>query len=410
MVCTASSRDCSAYDRRITEVLIGLTGIGCNPKETILRTPICERLGCELPIFAFSHCRDVIVEVTRAGGFGVLGASTGSPEQLEMELKWIDDHVDGRPYGVDVIIPTTYDRSAELEVDDPAKLIPKEHRDFLEGILSAEGVPQLPPGERERINHENAIGRGGMTPDGARRLVQTALRHPGVKMIVSALGAPPKDVVDELKQRGIVIGALCGKAQHAVRQREAGVEVIIAQGTEAGGHTGEISTMVLVPDVVRAVGPDVAVLAAGGIVGGGQIVAALALGAQGVWCGTVWLGTRESELEPFEKEVLFKAKAEDAVRRKARTGKTVRMLKSKLSEAWEQPGAPKYLPTPLQGILYAEAHTRVIRAQRPDLYSAPVGQAVGMLTEETSVKDVMYRMQLEYVETMERLSALAGDA
>ena len=379
-----------------------------------MRTPICERLGCEIPIFAFSHCRDVIVEVTKAGGFGVLGASTGSPEQLETELRWIDEHVGGRPYGVDVIIPTSYDREAEREsgreMGDPARLIPQGHRDFLDNILAAEGVPQLPPDERERVHHDIAQGRGNMTPDGARRLVQTALRHAGVRMIVSALGAPPADIVAELRERGIVIGALCGKAQHAVRQQAAGVEVIIAQGTEAGGHTGDIATMVLVPEVVRACGPDVAVLAAGGITDGSQIAAALALGAQGVWCGTVWLGTVESELEPFEKEVLFAARAEDAVRRRARTGKPVRMLKSKLSEAWEQPDAPAILPTPLQGILYNEAHARVVRARRKDLYSFPVGQSVGSLTSETTVKDVMYRMQLEYLETMERLVALHAGA
>ena len=371
-----------------------------------MHTPICERLGCELPIFAFSHCRDVIVEVTKAGGFGVLGASTVSPEQLEAELRWIDDHVHGKPYGVDVIIPTTYDREAELALDDLAKLIPQANRDFLDGILAAEGVPELPEDERKRIHHEIATGRGGMTPDGARRLVQVALRHPGVKMVVSALGAPPADVVAELQARGIVIGALCGKPQHAVKQRAAGVEVIIAQGTEAGGHTGDIATMVLVPEVVRACGPDVAVLAAGGITHGSQIAACLALGAQGVWCGTVWLGTRESELDPFERGVLFEARAEDAVRRRARTGKPVRMLKSKLSEAWEQPGAPPILPTPLQGILYNEAHARVVRAKRKDLYSFPVGQSVGSLKGETSVKDEMVRLQVEYAEAMERLTAL----
>ncbi len=374
-----------------------------------MRTPICERLGNALPIFAFSHCRDVIVEVTKAGGFGVLGASTVSPEQLEAELRWIDDHVAGRPYGVDVIIPTTYDKQAEAALDDLAKLIPQANRDFLDGILAAEGVPELPEDDRKRIHHEIATGRGGMTPDGARRLVQVALRHPGVRMVVSALGAPPPDVVAELQQRGIVIGALCGKPQHAVKQRAAGVEVIIAQGTEAGGHTGDIATMVLVPEVVRACGPGIAVLAAGGITHGSQIAASLALGAQGVWCGTVWLGTRESELEPFEREVLFGARAEDAVRRRARTGKPVRMLKSKLSEAWEQPGAPPILPTPLQGILYNEAHARVVRAQRKDLYSFPVGQSVGSLTGETTVKNEMVRLQMEYMAAIERLAALNSD-
>ena len=372
-----------------------------------MQTPICKRLGCELPIFAFSHCRDVIVEVTKAGGFGVLGAATFSPEQLEAELRWIDQHVEGRSYGVDVIIPTQYDKEAEASLDDLEKLIPQEHRDFMEKILTEAGVPPLPPGERERIQKEIVEGRGNMTPDGARRLLQVAYQHPQVTMVVSALGSPPPDVIEELRSRKILIGAMCGKAEHAARHKAAGVEVIVAQGTEAGGHTGEIATMVLVPQVVEACGDSVAVLAAGGIARGSQIAASLALGAQGVWCGTVWLGTRESELDSFEKEVLFETRTEDAVRRKARTGKTVRMIKSKLSEAWEQPGAPKYLPTPLQGILYNEAHARVVRARRKDLYSFPAGQVVGMINEESSVREVMYRMQLEYLEAVERLNKLS---
>ncbi|MCL4745607.1 MAG: nitronate monooxygenase [Burkholderiaceae bacterium] len=373
-----------------------------------MKTPICDRLGCDVPVFAFSHCRDVVVEVTKAGGFGVLGASTISPEQLERELRWIDDHVDGRAYGVDVIIPTTYDKEAEKTAGDPADLIPQENRDFINGILTAEGVPELPPDERERVHREVVEGRGGMTPDGARRLLETALRHPGVKMVVSALGAPPLDVVKLLRDHNLVIGALCGKASHVRRHREAGVDVIIAQGTEAGGHTGDIATMVLVPQVVAEAGPNIAVLAAGGITRGSQIAASLAMGAQGVWCGTVWLGTRESELDPFEKETIFAARAEDAVRRRVRTGKPVRMLKSKLSEAWDRPGAPPILPTPLQGILYNEAHARVVRAKRADLYSFPVGQSVGSVNSETSVRDVMYQLQLEYVEAMERLALLMG--
>ena len=371
-----------------------------------MKTAICKRLGIEVPIFAFSHCRDVVVEVTKAGGFGVLGAATFSPEQLEAELRWIDDHTAGRPYGVDVIIPSSYDAAAEQSAGDLEKLIPPEHRAFMDKLLADEGVAPLPPGERERIVKEIVDGRGSMTPEGARRLVETALKHAQVKMIVSALGAPPADVVAELKQRGIVVGAMCGKAAHAQRQCAAGVEVIVAQGTEAGGHTGDIATMVLVPQVVQVCGPDVPVLAAGGITRGSQIAASLALGAQGVWCGTIWLGTRESELDGFEKEAVFAARAEDAVRRRARTGKTVRMIKSKLSEAWEAPGAPAYLPTPLQGVLYNEAHARVVRAQRRDLYSFPVGQSVCDVNSETSVREVMYRLQSEYLEAIERLQAL----
>ena len=374
-----------------------------------MRTAICKRLGCEVPIFAFSHCRDVVVAVTRAGGFGVLGAATFSPQQLETELRWIDAHVDGRRYGVDVIIPSTYDAEAERAVGDLDRLIPPAHKAFMDGLLDAEGVPPLPPGERERIHREIILGRGSMTPEGARRLVEVALAHSQVKMIVSALGAPPADVVAEMKRRGVVVGAMCGKASHAARQRAAGVELIVAQGTEAGGHTGDIATMVLVPQVVAACAREVPVLAAGGITRGSQIAAALAMGAQGVWCGTVWLGTRESELDAFEKEAVFAARAEDAVRRRARTGKTVRMIKSKLSEAWEAPGAPDYLPTPLQGVLYNEAHARVVRAKRADLYSFPVGQSVCDVNGETTVREVMLRLQTEYVDAIEHLMTLQAE-
>lgn len=371
-----------------------------------MRTPICDRLGCDVPIFAFSHCRDVVVEVTKAGGFGVLGASTISPEQLEAELRWIDAHVDGRPYGVDVIIPVKYDEEAEHQGGDLFALIPPRHRKFVDDLLEREHVARLAADEEERVRKDLIEGRGSHTPEGARRLLRVAFAHPQVKLVVSALGAPPPDVADELRRRGVMLGALCGKPAHVARHRKAGVELLIAQGTEAGGHTGDISTMVLTPEVVRACNGEIPVLAAGGIASGGQILAAQALGAEGVWCGTIWLGTKESELEPFEKEVLFETKAEDAVRRKARTGKTVRMRKSLMSEVWEQPGAPGYLLPPLQGLLYNEAHARVVRAKRKDLYSFPMGQVVGSLREEVSVRDVMYRLQSEYVEAVERIMAL----
>ena len=375
-----------------------------------MKTPLCRKLGCELPIFAFSHCRDVIVEVTKAGGFGVLGASTFSPDQLEAELRWIDRHVQGRPYGVDVLIPAAYDKAAEKSPEDLQQMIPQGHRDFMENILSEAGVAPLAADDLADLREELVNGRGSMTPDGARRLLRVALEHSQVKLVVSALGSPPPDVVLDLKARGVMVGAMCGKGEHAARHKAAGVELIVAQGTEAGGHTGDVGTMVLVPQVVQAAGPEVFVLAAGGIAKGSQIVASLALGAQGVWCGTLWLATRESELDSFEKSVLFAARTEDAVRRKARTGKHVRMLKSRLSEAWEQEGAPPYLPTPLQGILYNEAHARVVRSKQKDLYSFPAGQVVGMLNEETTVRQVMVQLQEEYLDVMGRLDQLVVEA
>lgn len=367
---------------------------------------ICEMLGCEVPIFAFSHCRDVVVEVTRSGGFGVLGASSFTPEQLEVELRWIDEHVDGKSYGLDIVVPGKYSKEAEETTGRLDALIPAAQKAFMERILADAQVPQLPPEEAERIHDEILkIGRN-RTPTGGMHLVQVALKHPLVKLVVSALGEPRANVVSLLHQHGVLVGALCGKAAHAVRNLEAGVDVLIAQGTEAGGHTGDITTMVLVPQVVEAAAGRAPVLAAGGITRGSQVAAALALGADGVWCGTLWLGTRESELQPFEKEIMFAAKSEDAVRRRCLTGKPVRMIKSQLSEAWEQPDAPKPLQAPLQAVLYNPAHARVVRAQRKELYSHAAGQAVGDLRTETSVKDVMYTLQLEYVQALERVSSL----
>lgn len=372
-----------------------------------MHTPICDRLGCEVPIFAFTHCRDVVAAVTRAGGYGVLGASTFSPEQLELELAWIDAHTDGRPYGVDVLIPTTYDDAAERSPEELEGMIPAEHREFLDKLLAEHGVPELEDDERARLRAELGAGRGGMTPDGARRLIDVALTHPQVTMVVSALGIPPADLTGDLKERGIVVGSMCGKARHAEKQVAAGVDVIIAQGTEAGGHTGEIATMVLVPEVVGVVGDRAAVLAAGGIFHGSQIAASLAMGAQGVWLGTVWLGTQESELDEFERDVLIHTGSDGTVRSKARTGKTVRMTRSRLSDAWAGADAPDFLPTPLQGVLHNEAHARIVRAKNKDLYSFPVGQSVCAVTKPTTVGEVMYKLQEQYGVAMERLFALA---
>jgi NAD(P)H-dependent flavin oxidoreductase YrpB (nitropropane dioxygenase family) len=262
-----------------------------------MRTPICDQLGCEVPIFAFSHSGAVVAAVSRAGGFGVLGASTFSPERFTKELDWIDERIGGRPYGVDVVIPSTYSAEAEASQEELQRLIPDAQRAFVDGLLAEYGVPELDPRERDRLRAGLAAGRGGMTPQGAISLVRTASHHEQVRLVVSALGILPPDVIAELHSRDVIVGAMCGKARHAEKQIAAGAQLVVAQGTEAGGHSGEISTMVLVPEIVERVGEQATVLAAGGIARGSQIVAAMAMGAQGVWCGTIWLGTSESELD-----------------------------------------------------------------------------------------------------------------
>jgi hypothetical protein len=231
-----------------------------------MRTRVTEMFGIELPIFAFSHCRDVVAAVSRAGGMGVLGALYFTPEELELELKWIDEHVDGKPYGVDVVMPAAYE-GADLGVDSPADLvaklqamIPEGHRAFVENLLARHGVPPL-SGDAEP-------GRLllGWTDATGRPQVETALRHP-IALLANALGPPPRDIVEQAHAHGVKVAALASTPRHAIKQVEVGVDVVVAQGTEAGGHTGEISTMVLVPQVVDAVAP-IPVLAAGPAPGG----------------------------------------------------------------------------------------------------------------------------------------------
>lgn len=369
-----------------------------------MRTKVTEMFGIDVPIFAFTHCRDVVVEVSRAGGLGVLGAASFSPERLEQELKWIDEHIGGKPYGVDLLLPNKYERVGERKLDLEG-LLPAEHRRFVKELADRAGAPPL-PAEVEDLVRES-VAALSMTPDEAAGLLEVAFRHP-IRLLVSALGTPARKIVEAAHARGIKVAALAGKVEHALRHVEAGVDLIVAQGTEAGGHTGSIASMVLWPQVVDAVAP-VPVLAAGGVGRGRQLAAALMLGAEGVWCGSVWLGTRQSELSPEMRELFFAAKSEDAVRTRSLTGKPARALRSKFTEAWEQPGAPSPLPLPLQSMLVRETQMRINRAVAREYMTYFVGQIVGDMKGERNVRDVIYDMLAEFAQTAERFSRLVND-
>lgn len=368
-----------------------------------MRTQTSEMFGLDLPIFAFSHCRDVVAGVSLAGGMGVLGCAYQTPKQLERELTWIDQHVEGRPYGIDLLLPNQYARTAEpkLRLED----LPREQLDYMRRYCDEAGVPPLPEDQREAMIGAE-LERLHFTPEQADELLEVALRH-GVPLVVSALGTPPPGMVETLHQRGIKIGALIGKIDHALRQRQAGVDLIVAQGYEAGGHTGQIASMILWPQVVDAVAP-LPVLAAGGIGRGRQMAAAMALGADGIWCGSVWLGTRESEVIPETKERFFEARSEDAVQTRSRTGKPVRMLQSRMNQAWEAPDAPDFLPMPLQTAVMVESRLRVERARVKEFLTYPVGQIVGDMHHETSCRQVISDLLSEFADATERLNDLVG--
>jgi len=363
---------------------------------------MCAMFGTELPIFAFSHCRDVVAAVSRAGGLGVLGTAYYTPEALERELSWIDEHSDGKPYGVNLLLPNNFEVVGEDHYD--IARLPEAHVKFLKDLCDEAGIPPLPATERDQLLAEE-IAKIHLTPEFAPQLLEVVFRHPGIKLVVSALGVPPPQIVKQLHDHGLKIGAMTGKVEHARRHKAAGLDLVIAQGTEAAGHTGKVSSMVLWSEVVDAVAP-MPVLAAGGIGRGRQMAAAFALGAQGVWCGSIWLGTRESDLEPEMKSLLFAAESGDAVQTRSKTGKPGRMLRSKLTEAWEKPGALKPLPMPWQTVLNTEAKLRIDRSRHPEFLTCPVGQIVGIMKEETSVRQVIYDMLEEFAETVERMGKI----
>ncbi|MEI2705709.1 MAG: nitronate monooxygenase [Ilumatobacteraceae bacterium] len=336
-----------------------------------MRTPICDQLGIEFPIFAFSHCRDVVAAVTNAGGFGVLGALAYEPERLEVELNWIDEHVGGRPYGVDFAMPANYVGKGggnESTVEALTAMIPAEHRQFIHRLLDEAGVPPMPEGV-ERVVKAAGLGVDAEGPG----QMEVALAHPGVRMIVNALGPPPAYVVQMAHERGLLVGALAGSRQHAERNVNIGVDLIVAQGTEAGGHCGEISTMVLVPQIVDAVGDRVPVLAAGGIGDGRQMAAAMALGAQGVWCGSVWLLTSEASETPEVVANLLAASSADAIRSRVMTGKPARQLRTKWTAAWEQPDAPDAAADAAAGAAVRRGRRAVLPGPHQGLRREPGG-------------------------------------
>jgi NAD(P)H-dependent flavin oxidoreductase YrpB (nitropropane dioxygenase family) len=369
-----------------------------------MKTRVCDMFGIDLPIFAFSHCRDVVAAVSKAGGFGVLGALAFSPEQLEIELQWIDEHVDSKPYGVDVVMPAKYAGAGELDPERMGEqlkeMIPQQHRDFVESLLAEYDVPQLSEEER-------SSGLLAWVHEKGREQVQIALEHP-IKLLANALGPPPKDVVDLAHEHDVKVAALCGSVAQAERHVNQGVDVIVAQGTEAGGHTGDVASLILWPDVVDAVAP-APVLAAGGIGTGRQIAAALALGCEGVWTGSIWLTTAESDTGTMAMEKLLEAGARDTVRSRSWTGKPARMLRTEWTEAWEREDSPGTLPMPLQFMLISDAMRRINKFNVKELTTMPVGQIVGRMNKVRPVRDVMFDLVDEFVEASQKLEKLVEE-
>lgn len=378
-----------------------------------MKSPICDLLGIEFPLVAFTHCRDVVVEVSKAGGMGVLGAAGYGPKQLEIELTWIDEHIDGKPYGVDLIAPTSMvNKDDSMSPDELAAMVPDDLKNFAAGILARHNIDTA-----DVYDDRVRAGSGMLGEKGAANILDVAFAHP-IKMIVNALGVPPAYMLELAKQHGVPTGALVGAKHHAVKQAEAGVDILIVSGGEAGGHCGDVSTMVLVPEVSEAVAayPDVSILAAGGIVTGRQMAAAMAMGAHGAWTGSVWLTTQEAETSPVIKEKFLAATSNQTVRSKSRTGKYSRQIRSPWTDAWEDGDAPSPLPMPLQSRVSEPALSKVTKLAEGghegarQLATYWVGQGVGMMNQSLSARQVVYDFMEDFLAAHERLGGFIDEA
>ena len=370
-----------------------------------MRTNLCEQLGIEYPIVGFTPSEHVAAAISRAGGLGVLGCVRfNDAAELSGVLDWLEENTDGKPYGVDVVMPST--APTEGSVGDLAGLVPQAHREFVDRTLTALGVPPLPTSPESTPDGDGVLG---WLHSVARAHVEVALAH-RPRLIANALGSPPKDVIDRAHSQGIQVAALAGRVAHARRQVADGVDIVVAQGYEAGGHTGEIASMVLLPEVVDAVGAQVPVLAAGGIGCGRQAAAALALGAAGVWMGSVWLVAEEYTLggdgNTSVRQALLDATSADTVRSRIYSGKPARLVKSRWTKAWAAPGAPEPLPMPLQNLLVDEAHRRIAAAADPKVVAMPVGQVVGRMNTVRPVAAILADVVRETDETLTALGRL----
>ncbi|MFJ8492484.1 nitronate monooxygenase [Streptomyces sp. NPDC094038] len=365
-----------------------------------MQTELSKTLGVEHAVFGFTPFPAVAAAISRAGGFGVLGAVRyTAPDDLKRDLDWIEAHVDGKPYGLDVVMPAK--KVEGVTEADVEAMIPEGHRQFVRDTLAKYGVPELADGEASgwRIT--------GWMEQVARTQLDVAFDYP-IRLLANALGSPPADVVDRAHDQDVLVAALAGSARHAVKHRDAGIDIVVAQGYEAGGHTGEIATMVLTPEVVDAVAP-LPVLAAGGIGSGRQVAAALSLGAQGVWLGSMWLTVTEADLSsPAVTRKLLAAGSGDTVRSRALTGKPARQLRTEWTDAWDDANGPGTLPMPLQGLLVAEALTRIQKYEVEPLLGTPVGQIVGRMTAERSVQAVFDDLTRGFEQAVDRINRIAG--
>ncbi|MFM9968306.1 MAG: NAD(P)H-dependent flavin oxidoreductase [Burkholderiales bacterium] len=366
-----------------------------------LKTPVCEMLGMQYPIFAFTHKVAVVIAVSRAGGLPVYGATRDTPEEIEEVVREVRAAIGNRPFGLNLVLPDGMPDEDNRDLIEAQ--IPDRHRQFVKGLWKKYQVPKnTKPAMRTKFIRSKEMNE---------RQIATVMNS-DVPLLAFGIGAPP-EVVEEAHRRGKKVLALVGNPKHAVRALNKGVDLLVAQGHESAAHTGNITTFSLVPQVVDVAG-NVPVLAAGGVATGRHIVAAMALGAQGVWCGTTWLLTREWGLDPIIQEKLAAARSEDTLITRSESGKTHRQIRSGWSEEWENPDSPRPLRMPLQDVLVGDLLGAILEHRVAPLMHHAAGQGIAYANKVQGVQEVFTGLVNEAEATMNKLnlgqSASAGKA
>lgn len=358
-----------------------------------LRTKLCDMLGIELPICGFTHCKDVVVAIINAGGFAVLGEAMHTPDEIAADIKWVRERVEGRPFGIDLVLPASAPPSGSL--DQLIAQIPESHRQFAQSIKERHNIPD-PKGPVALHQW------GGLNQEMARQQLDVVLEE-RVPVFTSGLGNPAF-ILEAAHERGMKVIGLVGKTRHAQREIEAGVDAIVAQGSDAAGHTGAIGTFSIVPEVVSIAG-DTPVIAAGGVTTGRHLAAALCLGASGVWTGTIWLACRESDEDMIIKEKLLAATADDTDCSRSISGMPMRILKCVWTEEWSKPDAPAPLPAPYQMLLSSDYIQAANDHRREDLMFEAAGQGVAFVTSMKPARQIVFDLVEEALDAFEQLTS-----
>ena len=359
-----------------------------------LHTPLCDKLGIEYPVVAFTHCKDVAVAVINSGGFAVLGEALHTPDEIAADIKWIRERIGGKPFGIDLVLPSSV--PAEKSVAELLAMIPQEQRDFEQHIKQKYNVPdpKIAP---------NIHVWGGLDQKRAMDQLEVIFDE-RVPVFASGLGSPAF-LLKRAHELGIQVWGLVGKPRQAKRQIEAGTDVIIAQGFDAAGHTGNIGTFSIVPQVVDAArGTGVPVIAAGGVTTGRHLAAALALGADGVWTGSLWLTSRESDLNMPLKERLLEAETEDTIYSNCISGYTMRTTRSPWHDEWMSDAAPEVLKPPLQMILSSNYIQGSLDYQRKDLMTEAAGQGIHYIKEMKPARQILSDIVEEALDVFDRFA------